>query len=265
MIPYGMATMLVFVALAVLWLTLAWRPRSLAGVTRSRPWLIGHRGVRGSLPENSLAAFEAALEAGLDGVELDVQRSADGVLVVYHDFEMPSGAAVSSLKLETLQTLDPNIPSLKSVLELAARYPGTLLNLEIKARGVRTHGLERELAQLVRATNLADRVIVSSFRPLSLLKLRLAAPELRVGLLFAPDLPWWLRSGLSAGLLHVDALHPHESQVDERLIARARRRGLLVNTWTVNDAARVRELLALGVDGIIADDPKALLEAVGRG
>jgi glycerophosphoryl diester phosphodiesterase len=106
-------------------------------------------------------------------------------------------------------------------------------------------------------------VLVSSFNVWSLLKVRLLAPELRTALLFAPKLPLLL-PGVLAALLHVDALHPNEGQVDEGLMTRARRRGLMVNVWTVNEAARVRELLALGVDGVMADDPEALLLAAGR-
>lgn len=244
-----------------MWVSLAWRPRP--GPVGRKPLLIGHRGVRGSLPENSLRAFRAALEAGLDGIEFDVQRSKDGVLLVYHDFKLPSGAAVSALEFKTLQALDENIPSLEALFELAKGYPDTLLNLEMKVKGWRSRGLEREVAWLVCASGLAKRVLISSFSPLALAKLRLIAPHLRTALLFAPEQPWWLRSGWAAAPLHVDAIHPHESQLTKGLLARARRRGLIVNTWTVNDSGRVQELLALGVDGIIADDPHELLAAAG--
>lgn len=250
---------LLLALLLLLWRS-TWRPRSLPGVTVGRqgePLLLGHRGVRGARPENTLAAFRLAFESGLDGIEFDVQRSADGVLVVTHD-SVVDGMDVASLGFAELSGRIEGLPRLEEVFELARGYPGRLLNLEVKTERARNHGLERQVAAAVRASGLADRVLVSSFNPLALGRVRLAAPELRTALLFAPDMPAWLRSGRLAGWLHVDAIHPHHSGVTASGMRRARARGLQVNTWTVNDAREVKRVTALGVDGIIADDPVAL-------
>jgi glycerophosphoryl diester phosphodiesterase len=255
---------LMLVLLLALWQYVLWRPRPLPGLTRRPPLLLGHRGVRGSLKENTLQAFRAALDAGLDGIEFDVQRSRDGQLVIYHDFDLPDGRAVASLTFAQLKAFDADMPTVDELFALAADYPGTLLNLEIKARMVRTNGLEHLVAQAILTSGLLDRVIVSSFNPGSLLKLWVHAPSVRRALLFAPDLPAWLRHGWLGPFLHVDALHPHHSQVTTEMLAWAHRRGVMVNTWTVNDAARVQALLALGVDGVMADDPVALMRAGGR-
>ena len=232
-------------------------------MTRLTPLLIGHRGVRGRLPENTLAAFAAALEAGLDGLEFDVQRSRDGALVIFHDFEL-EGEPVARLTLAALRRRQPDIPTLEELAALAERYPGTLLNLEIKAKSHDTQGFERAVVEAVGRLGLAGRTLISSFNPLSLLRVRLLAPELRTALLFAPDLPWWLRHGWLAGWLHVDAIHPHYSQVTPKLTATARRRGLMVNTWTVNDPHEVKRVLGLAVGAVMADDPDALKQAAGR-
>ncbi len=260
--------LILLIALIVLWRAFLWRPRSLPGVTRrgvdAGTLLIGHRGLRGSLPENSLEAFTAAFEADLDGIEFDVQQSHDGDLVITHNFEL-AGEEVSALTTEQLRRAEPTMPLLSELLELAERYPGRLLNLEVKARGLRTRGLEFHVAQVVRHSSLQGRVLISSFNPFSLLRVRLIAPELRTALLYAPDSPRWLRNGTLAGWLHVDAVHPQHTQVNEALMAWARRRHLGVNTWTVNDAAEVKRLLALGVNGITADDPEALKAAVEAG
>ncbi len=255
--------LIALVALLFLWRTFLWWPRPLPGVTRPPPRLIGHRGVRVGEPENSLAAFRAALDAGLDGVEFDVQRSRDGALVIFHDFEL-RGRAVASLAKADIEADDPNIPTLESLFKLAHSYPGTLLNLEIKARGWRTGGLERAVVRAVRNSKLESRVLISSFSPLSLARVRLRAPRLRTALLFAPDLPPLLRAPWLAGWLHVDALHPHHSQVTRNLVTRAHGRDLSVNVWTVNEVAEVARLLALPVDGVMADDPARLREAAER-
>jgi len=260
-----MAPLLTFVltallVLLLLWRTALWRPRGLPGVERPAPRLVGHRGARGARPENTLPAFRLALDEGLDGVEFDVQRSLEGVLVVTHD-DVVEGRPVTDLRAEELERRVPGLPRLEALFGLLRDYPGTLVNLEIKASGVRTRGLERGVVRAVRGSGLADRVLVSSFNPLSLARVRLLAPELRTALLYHPEAPVWLRSGALAGWLHVDAIHPHHSQVTAGLVVRAHGRGLAVNTWTVNDAREVRRLLALRVDAIMGDDPAALRRA----
>ena len=248
---------LFLLVLALLWRTALWRPRRLPGVTRKLPLLLGHRGVRGARPENTLEAFRYAFRSGLDGVECDVQRSRDGVLVLFHDFTV-QGRRVADLGWEELRAAQPDVAKLSELFDLAQSCPGTLLNLEVKAAGWRTHRLERDLVRAVRASGLADRVLVSSFNPASLLKVRFFSPRLRTGLLYAPDLPLPLRTPWLAGWLHTDALHPHESQVTAALLRRAHARGLAVNTWTVNSDMRITSLTKLGVDAIIGDDPIVL-------
>lgn len=251
---------LVLVVLLALWRTVLWRPRRLPGVDRPAPRLVGHRGVRGARPENTLPAFALALESGLDGVEFDVQRSADGALVVTHD-DTVDGRRVTDLTHAELARRLPGVPTLEALFALLHDHPGTLVNLEIKASGLRTRGLEGAVVRAVRASGLADRLLVSSFNPVSLARVRLRAPELRTALLYHPEAPPLLRGGSLAGWLHVDALHPHHSQVSAGLVLRAHARGLAVNTWTVNEAAEVRRLLALRVDAIMGDDPAALRRA----
>ncbi len=256
--------MLVWVTLLLLAWPLLWAPRSLPGAPPKRTLLLGHRGVRGSLPENSLAAFERALDE-LDGLETDLQRSADGVLVLYHDFALPDGRVLAKLRCAELHEADAQMPTLEALFVLARGYPHALLNLELKTRGWRTGGLERAAATAVRDSGLSARVLVSSFNPLSLVRLRLYAPELRTALLYSPEGPRWLRGNRSARLvariLHADALHPHFSVVDAPLARWARLRGAMLNVWTVNRAAEVKRLTRLDVNGLMADDPAALKDA----
>ncbi len=259
------------VALLVLWRYALWRPRKVIGVSRLKPLLVGHRGVRATPsssaqrgpPENTLAAFELALSSGLDGIETDVQRTADGCLVLFHDFEV-SGRRLETLTLAELRRHDPGIPTLEQLFEVAKGYPGTLLNLEIKAERWRTHGLEQEVVRAIRASGLEVRVLVSSFSPLTLARVRLRAPGLRVGLLYAPDLPGWLRTGWLAPWLHADALHPHHSLVTPELLRKAQARGLMVNTWTVNEPMRITSLHSQKVSAIMGDDPAVLRRAAPK-
>lgn len=242
---------------------LLWQPRPVPVLTRTRPLLIGHRGVRQIRDENTIIAFRYAFDEGLDGIECDVQRSKDGALVLHHDFEL-QGKRVSDLTRAEIRLLDPRIPDLHELLELAEEYPGTLINLEIKSDQLRSDGVERDVVRAVRASGLAERVIISSFNPVSLLRLRLLAPELRVALLYAPDMPRLLRQGFLAPWLHVDAIHPHESQVTAELLNKSRKRQLAVNTWTVNEPMRITSLTEQGVNAIMGDNPAILRQAAGK-
>jgi glycerophosphoryl diester phosphodiesterase len=222
------------------------------------PLLLGHRGHPRAHRENTLASFSAALEAGLDGFELDVQRTLDGVLVTHHDFHLGDGRLIAALRFAELPS---EVPRLEDVLRLALER-NAFVNVEIKLESLRTDGRERETAALIQQLGMAKRVIVSSFNPLSLARVRFAASNLETGLLYAPDLTqWYLKDGVSASVLGVCAIHPHHSQVTPALIAQAHTRGWRVNTWTVNDLQTAQRLLHLGVDALIGDHPDVLLEA----
>jgi glycerophosphoryl diester phosphodiesterase len=223
--------------------------------------LLGHRGANKLHLENTMPAFEAALQAGLHGVELDVQRTKDGVLVVHHDFHLPDGRLVAALEFAELRL--PNgytVPKLEEVL-VWAKTTGAYLNIEIKLQTFATDGREPEVAALVERMGLGGQVIVSSFNPFSLLRVRYAAPALETALLYDNTSPphWLLDDGRTARLLGVSAIHPHHSLVTPALMARAKRHGWKVNVWTVNEPADVVQLLELGVDGIIGDLPQVLL------
>lgn len=254
--------LLLLVLAAWAWRDPTWRPRPLPGVTRERPLALGHRGARGVRPENTVAAFRLAFEH-LDGVETDVQRTRDGMLILWHDSTF-RGRAVSDSDFAVLRAAEPALATLDDLLELARSYPGTLLNLELKSRpdALRAWSLERAVVAAVRRSGTADRVLVSSFDPLSLARVRLLAPALRVALLVAPEGPEWTRRGALAGWLHVDALHPHESQVDAAMRGRAADRGLPLHVWTVNDPARIRALVRDGVAAVIGDDPPTVARHV---
>jgi glycerophosphoryl diester phosphodiesterase len=192
-----------------------------------------------------------------------VQRTRDGELILFHDFEI-QGKKINTLEYPHLKSIDPRIPKVSELLDLAKQYPGKVLNLELKSEGFRTDGLERDTIRLVKKYGLEDRVMVSSFNPVSLLRVRMLGSSIRTGLLYSPDMPRFLRTGWLAGWLHVDALHPYFEQITPEMLSKAQKRGLMVNTWTVNDEMRISSLSSLGVDAIIGDSPTQLLSGSKR-
>ena len=232
---------------------------------------IAHRGASAVAPPNTLAAFRKAVELGADGVEFDVHLSADSVPIVIHDFRVDDttdgSERVADLTLAQLKqldagfTFDPSfagerIPTLGEVLETVGSQ--LLLNIELKTTSLRDNGLEQEVIGLVEQHGLDDRVLLSSFNPFSLRRAKRIAPQLSVGLLYAPDLPLPLRRAWLASLALHEARHPEHTMVDAQYMAWARRRGYRVNVWTVNDPGEMRRLIRLGVDGIITDVPDVL-------
>jgi glycerophosphoryl diester phosphodiesterase len=243
-------------------------------VTESRPLNIGHRGAGGLAPGNTLAAFQVALDLGIDGVELDAQRCRTGEVVIMHDFTVDQATngtgPVKSLSLAELKALDAGsrfdarfagerVPTLAEVFDRVGDR--LLVNVELKSASPRTDGLEAEAIRLIRERKLERTVIISSFNPFALWRTRRLAPDLKLGLLYAHDLPVYLRRTWLAFLSHPEALHPDYTMVNEALVARARANGQQVNTWTVNEPDDMRRMIALGVNGIITDRPDVLREA----
>jgi glycerophosphoryl diester phosphodiesterase len=219
--------------------------------------VIAHRGACALAPENTLAAFRLAADAGADGVELDVRATADGHLVVLHDADVSrttDGAGpVDALTLAQLRRLDAGrwfgpafagerVPLLEDVLRWARGR--LLVDVEVKAAGV-----EDALVEVIRRTGTADQVLVSAFDPQVLLRTRAHAPGLALGLLQVVANPE------AAAGLEVPVLLPAVAALTGGLLSQARARGLRVVPWTARTEADLRRAAELGVDGIIVDDP----------
>jgi glycerophosphoryl diester phosphodiesterase len=221
---------------------------------KGRPLVIGHRGASAAFPENTVEAFRGAKALGADWVELDVRRTADGVLVIHHD-PLPRGARPDA------------VPTLDQALDACL---GMGVNVEIKhddadpERTVAAATAERLVALAGEGAGpvVAD-LLVSSFDPRTLEVVRERRPELATAALahVVDDLEHWLDGAVAAG--HV-GVNPWDGIVDAALVDGAHRRGLRVHVWTVDDSDRMRALAALGVDGIITNVPdvaRATLDA----
>jgi glycerophosphoryl diester phosphodiesterase len=231
-----------------------------------------HRGARAIAPENTLPAFQAALDLGVDGIELDVQRSSDDVLVVMHDFTVDrttNGCGrVAELTLAEIKELDAGesfdkrfsgtrVPTLDEVLNLIGDR--CAVNVEIKSVDYRGGEEVDAAAALIKARNLYDQILISSFNPISLIKMRHVDARIRLGRLYAQELPGYLMEAWLGELMGPEALHPHHRLVGEAYMERMRAIGKTVNVWTVNEVAEASRLHHLGVDAIISDVPDVIL------
>ena len=244
-------------------------PTSSTLETMKSVMLLGHRGSPNVARENTLPSFQAAIDAGLDGIELDVQRTLDGVLVVHHDFHLPDGRLIAALNASEIEAailpMNGRTPRLEQVLEWA-KSQNIFVNVEIKSEGLKSDGRELETVKCIRDTGMRNNVIVSSFNPSSIARVRFADAGLETGLLYEnrTEPKWLLENGWTAVLLGVKALHPYHADVTPALMNRAKERGWKVNTWTVNDLETAKNLIDLGVNALIGNFPEVLLEAAGR-
>ena len=231
-----------------------------------------HRGASAQAPANTLSAFRLAAELGADGVELDVQLSRDGEAVVIHDFTVDAttngSGAVAEKTLIELQALDAgswfdaaftgeHIPTLQEVMDAVGHR--LLLNIEIKLPFTLANtGLEAEVVRLIEDNNLVERVIVSSFHPLALRRVKSLNRRIPTGLLYAHDLPIYLRRAWLAPLAPHEARHPDSAMVTPPYVRAMKAKGYRINVWTVDDPDEMRRLLHLGVDAIITNRPDVL-------
>ena len=235
--------------------------------------IFAHRGASAHAPENTLAAFELALEQRADAIELDVKLSADGQVVVIHDATVDrttgSHGRVKDLSLAQLKALDAgslfsdqykgeSIPTLAEVFEAVGKR--TFINVELTNYKTPRDELVGTVCALVKQFGLQERVIFSSFFASNLTKARSLLPEVPRGLLaFDGPLGAWARSfGFAFG--KYQALHPSLKDVTPEQVQRVHRLKRRIHVWTVNAADDMRRLFRWDVDAIFTDDPQLAVQ-----
>ena len=235
------------------------------------PLVIAHRGASAVCTENTTQAFERAARDGADGVELDVLLCRSGEVVVFHDDDLrrmlDRPERVADLSYRALRSLrlrrDTFIPTLAEAFEACG--PELLVNVELKSEGLGDRAvapLVDRVAELLTALEVGPRVLVSSFDPRAVWLWRRRCPAIPGALLCETEDPFAALKALALPLLQAAAVHPQSTLCRPPLVERLHRAGYLVNTWTVDDPARLRALAAMGVDGIICNDPAAARQAL---
>lgn len=216
------------------------------------PLVIGHRGASADHPENTIAAFNGARDQGADGVELDVRRTHDGVLVVHHDPIVAGSVVIADA---FAHELPPTVPTLAEALGACV---GLLVNVEIKNDPGEpgfdgTDRLVNQTIEVIAASGGSD-ILVSSFHLPTIDQVRQRDVQLDTGfLVLDPTQPHdAVRVAADGGHR---ALHPWNVCTTEGIVDSAHEAGLVVNVWTVDDADRIRQLASWGVDGIITNRP----------
>ena len=220
-----------------------------------------------------MPAFEAAINLGIDGIELDVQFSKDGELVIIHDETVDrtttGKGSVCDHTLEELKAFDASasfrgqfghveIPTLDEYLR-KVKPTNLITNIELKTSRLEYEGIEAAVLEKIRSYDLADRIIISSFNHFSVLRMQALAPELKCA--FLSD-SWLIDAGKYTAAYGVQCYHPHYANLIPDVVRELKEHNLEINTWTVNTAEDAKRLSALGVDGVIGNYPDILKEAV---
>lgn len=247
----------------------------------ARPLVFAHRGISSLYPENTLASFIAAKDAGVHGIELDVHLTKDGKLAVIHDdttarvSPRPDGGflRIEESLYEDLKKVDvgswkgdrfsaERIPLLEDVFEAVGG--GIFFDIEIKSRTPGDRGLESLLAAALAKSGTEGNCIVSSFNPFALRRFKRLCPRIPTAIIWtdSSELHWFLRKGEGRWIGGVDVLKPAQ-----HLVAGLRgcvRDRLPVLPWTVDSAGTAAEMISLGCDGVISNCPQDLGIRLGR-
>ncbi|MDE7312304.1 MAG: glycerophosphodiester phosphodiesterase [Eubacterium sp.] len=227
-----------------------------------------HRGASAYAPENTLAAFQQAAETGADGIELDVQKTKDGRLVVIHDetVDRVSRASgwVRDFTYEELRKINVNqhfpqfgiqaVPTLEEVYELI-RPTGLTVNVELKTGVVFYPEIEEQVLDVTKCMGMQDRVIYSSFNHYSIRKIRRLQSDAVTGMLYQDGIIG--AAEYASKTVQANALHPAVFNVQyPDFFKECQKYGLKVHVWTVNEANYMRLLCEYGADAMITNDPK---------
>lgn len=252
---------------------------------------IAHRGYSGKFDENTMTAFRKAVEYGADGIETDIQLSKDGVPVIIHDetldrttdghgfvkdyslselkkFRSISVGHTKELKEDMQENYTDDeikhfaenngeeIPTLEELLEMVSKCDLQLLNLELKNSIIEYEGMEEKVLDMIEKYNLKDRVIISTFNHLSLMKIRKIDSEIVLGALTETTLanvPKYLKD------INVQCYHPYfPSILNKEYMKEIKDSGIKVNPYTVNTESDMSAVIEAGVDSIITNEVETL-------
>lgn len=238
--------------------------------------VFAHRGYSGEYPENTVLAFEEALKAEANGIELDVHKTRDGKLAVIHDESIDrtflGEGLVKDYDLRDLKKLenrnekfrdniDSIIGTLEEVILLISFRDDFTLNIELKTDVIHYEGIERDVLEMLDSYDMIDNTIISSFNHESLKICKEINKDIRTAALYSEPIDDIVSYAKNLG---VYAIHPDYKLVNENLIKECHKNNILVNTYTVNEKEDIERLIKEGIDGIITDYPNLVLEVLNK-
>ena len=235
------------------------------------PLVIAHRGASNIAPENTLLAFQKAIDLKADYIEFDLQKTKDNHLVITHDEDLfritGFKGLVKNLTLNELRKLDFGsgelIPTLDELIQLTRGKIG--LNCEIKVKGI----VEKTI-DLIRSNDIVDSTIISSFIHRELLEFKKLEPQLKIASLNPAHtgwiINWFSRKNVikKASKNQFYAINPLYLIAKKRFVDKAHEKNLKVFPWTVDSTSSIENLIKMGVDGIISNNVSRVKEIINK-
>ncbi|MBE9523578.1 MAG: glycerophosphodiester phosphodiesterase [Chloroflexi bacterium] len=239
------------------------------------PTIFAHRGASAYAPENTLAAFILAVRQRADAIELDAKLSSDGHVVVIHDATVDrttdGKGYVKDLPLAELKEFDAGctydasfcnerIPTLNEVFDIIGRQ--TFINIDLTNYRTASDQLPEKVAELVKYHNLSQRVLFSSFHPVTLYRIHKLLPNVPTGFLTLPGFKGSFIYALFQFWIPHQVKHQAVANTTAQLIRRTHNRKQRIYAYTVNDPNKITQLHQWGIDGIFTDDPLMARQAI---
>ncbi|GAB6150009.1 glycerophosphodiester phosphodiesterase [Clostridium novyi] len=232
-----------------------------------------HRGFSGKYPENTLLAFEKAIELGVDGIELDVHLSKDNEMVIIHDENVSrttnGEGYIKDLTYEEISKLDASyiytgqygfnkIPTLREYFELV-KDKDVITNIELKTNIFEYPGIEQKVWELIQEYHLESKVIISSFNHFSVMRMRKIAPMLEYGLLSET---WLIDAGNYVNNLGIKYYHPIFRNLTDEIVKEIHQYGIKINTYTVNTEEDIKDMISKDINIVISNFPDLVKEII---
>lgn len=228
-----------------------------------------HRGFKGRYPENTMIAFEKAIEAGCHGIEFDVHLTKDQEIVIIHDETLEGttngSGRVQDHTLKELKALDAShkyyesygrqeIPTLREYFELV-KNTDLISNIELKTGIYEYPGIEEKVFDLMKEFHLEEKVLISSFNHESILRIKEIAPTIKCGLLVDT---WLIKPEDYVRDLGIECYHPVAYSMRQDVVDALKKKDIVINVWVGKEPVDYKELIEMGIDGIITDYPDVI-------
>ncbi len=235
---------------------------------------IAHRGFKGAYPENTMLAYEKAVEIGADGIEFDVHLTKDGELVIIHDETLDrttdGGGLVKDKTLHELKKLNASkgsltsevqtIPTLREYFDFA-RNKDIITNIELKTSIITYEGIEKKVYDLIKEYDMKDKIIISSFNHNSLIRMKEIDREIKCGVLESSRLykPWEYVKNLG-----MEYFHPLNFTINKEIAEKFSENNIGLNIWFGISDYDFGECLEFNPTGLITDFPDRIKEIIAK-
>ena len=242
--------------------SILWNPNRASFLPRNKTIKIGHRGAPSLVKENTIDSFIKAFEGGLKGIELDVQLSKDNKLVVFHDWELETISGQKNINetfYSELQNIPNenqlNLPLLHEVFEILPEK--CFVNIEIKSKHFSPTGIEDNIIQLINKYDLYDYVIISSFNPIILYRIKKYRSNILTAFLWShKNSALLFNTPLWVWVCFPDGMHININYKEHRIVKWAKEKNMTILAYTVNNLSDYEWAKAIKLDGVFTDNPK---------